>query len=682
MGRIRQLNASESEKWSRAIHIACRPSERRRDYMPGLGALRSAYAALMPFVDETAETAYTDCMFRVGLSPALLDDEKTTDEQLSLVMIHETLHNVHRHRQRFADYGYYGPGINVYTDLEINSLLASGICGVDFNAPLPAPDKAPSSWSWMLGDLKTIETQEEADLCNKREKTSPYKVGDVYWEGMLLPRIMPTFTCCPPHLSAEQYRSILMDEGVTKQIDLMGSQGSAKESESANGQQQEQQQDAGENGEQRDQQQQQQQQSESGSGSQQRQQQQDQEQDGGSAAKQNDQQHDDQGDAGSSRQQKQQNDGNGAGGKSDGDGADVQRDQQQSGPGSGNGADDGQQQNSGGNGSGSGNGSGNGSGSDNGNGSDNGEENGRGETYDVFADQDVRFVPAGDACGAGDIRRWVDGIDKDVNDPVWEEVDAAGIHPISRTEEATVRDRLQYDIAEYTKNRGDSWGLGVGDAIIDFVANSLRPPAADWRSLLRRITSRATRNMVAGRDDYSYTRINRRHVARRYILPGLVAYTPKIRLAIDTSGSMGVEDYMSALSEAEGIIKEVKGDIEIVAIDTDVHDEPKRVTSAKDIAKLLRGGGGTDMAPAIEQVCREKKAKRPDVLVIATDGLFPWDNFIDHVADKGFEKTALVMVVVRKFDPGWSGTASSSVVDLQKKIRRFKKDAYVIDAMV
>ena len=114
---MRKMAEEEFRSWTRAIHKACSP-----EWVP---ALRFAFANLMPFVDEGCTTAYTDCHYRIGLSPDMLDPGKTTDEQLAIVVLHETLHNVQKHAQRLEGAGLPQLVKNYVTDFEINSIIAS-----------------------------------------------------------------------------------------------------------------------------------------------------------------------------------------------------------------------------------------------------------------------------------------------------------------------------------------------------------------------------------------------------------------------------------------------------------------------------------------------------------------------------------------------------------------------------
>lgn len=102
----------------------------------GVPVLRTALAALVVFVDEGCETAYTDCHYRVGLSPELLDEGKTPLATLAFTLMHETMHNTQRHNDRLDEKGYSPDLSNMAADLEINAMIAEGCMGIDLGSPI------------------------------------------------------------------------------------------------------------------------------------------------------------------------------------------------------------------------------------------------------------------------------------------------------------------------------------------------------------------------------------------------------------------------------------------------------------------------------------------------------------------------------------------------------------------
>jgi predicted metal-dependent peptidase len=152
----------------------------------------------------------------------------------------------------------------------------------------------------------------------------------------------------------------------------------------------------------------------------------------------------------------------------------------------------------------------------------------------------------------------------------------------------------------------------------------LAPPKVPWQQKL----ARAVRNAVAyraGSVDLTHSRISRRQAGLgfgpgRPVISAMHAPQPRVAVVVDTSGSMGDAELRGAISECKGILAAVGAAVEFCACDAKVH-ELRPVRSWQDAVKLLKGGGGTDFAPAFEAL--EKKNPRPDVVVFITDGQGP-----------------------------------------------------------
>jgi predicted metal-dependent peptidase len=88
-------------------------------------------------------------------------------------------------------------------------------------------------------------------------------------------------------------------------------------------------------------------------------------------------------------------------------------------------------------------------------------------------------------------------------------------------------------------------------------------------------------------------------------------------LAIDTSGSMGDAELSRAVSETIGVVKAVGAAVQLYSCDAAVHAAAP-VKSLADVARNLKGGGGTLFQPVFDAL--EKAQPKPDVLVFVTDG--------------------------------------------------------------
>jgi len=100
------------------------------------------------------------------------------------------------------------------------------------------------------------------------------------------------------------------------------------------------------------------------------------------------------------------------------------------------------------------------------------------------------------------------------------------------------------------------------------------------------------------RNDYAFTRPNRKGMHSGAILPGLKQdETIDVAVALDMSGSIGQEDAMIFLSEIKGIMDQYADyNIHLWCFDTDTYN-PQKITQDNGEELLeykLMGGGGTD----------------------------------------------------------------------------------------
>lgn len=229
-----------------------------------------------------------------------------------------------------------------------------------------------------------------------------------------------------------------------------------------------------------------------------------------------------------------------------------------------------------------------------------------------------------------------------MTDEIVNGADEAGIERASGTEKSLARKSTLRRVVD-EKNSGGYSPDGSMKEFLDIMSEMLAEPKADWRTILNNAVVRASDAISRGRSDYSYRRRNRRFADSELIMPGLISYKPTISLIVDTSGSMGDEDYQQVLAEAEGILKNVSSGargIDVICLDTEI-SSIKSVNSIKDIDFV--GGGGTDMAPAFRHF-EEKPKSAPDIAVLATDGAFSWSETIDLIArNKRRFKTVVVV---------------------------------------
>ncbi len=148
--------------------------------------------------------------------------------------------------------------------------------------------------------------------------------------------------------------------------------------------------------------------------------------------------------------------------------------------------------------------------------------------------------------------------------------------------------------------------------------NELLDPQLSWREILRTLLT------SAAKDDYTWTRPNRRFSGGGIMMPSLhVPRMGKIVVAIDTSGSIGSRELAEFLAEIRAIMFDCRPEkLVIVQCDAEVH-EWLELDPFDDVDVQMKGGGGTDFCPVFDRVAQEPEP--PAALVYLTDmyGSFP-----------------------------------------------------------
>lgn len=478
-----------------------------------------AYAVLSPFVDATAETAYTDANARVGLSYWFF---YALDINTRVTWItHEAMHVLNNHFVRGSSLGISNQDMNKLGDLEINT---------------------------------TLET-----------------VPSMVLDGLLLPQLYDL-----PKLKTMEIYLGLVDDDKKDQMaqdapDAGDSSGEGEGEQSGEG---------------------------SGAGS-------------------------------GEEQGEQSGEGEGSGaGEDAGEGSNSG-----SGAGSGEGSDEGSN-------SGSGAGSGEGAGEDSNSGSGAG---GEGEDKDQDSDEGTSQEDR--------LRRDIENRQKsappgirscdDLTEERTQGADEADIEKVSPVSQNMARNNTKTRMIDHM-NSTQTRGYGTSDDFIKNMIKLMSPPKVDWRELLRRAVSNAYSDTMIGRSHTSYKKVNRRYTQGKIIFPGVVDMIPTTMFAIDTSGSMGKNDYESLLTEIESIIQHSarsRSNMKVFSVDTTVKDV-KPVRSVSEIN--LMGGGGTDMSVAFAYANQLSKKERPNIFILGTDGYTDWNRVIAQLTSASYKPIILV----------------------------------------
>jgi predicted metal-dependent peptidase len=156
------------------------------------------------------------------------------------------------------------------------------------------------------------------------------------------------------------------------------------------------------------------------------------------------------------------------------------------------------------------------------------------------------------------------------------------------------------------RGRGELPG-GLGRA-----AQEILHPPLDWKAVLREFLSAHARN------DYSWSRPNRRFLAQGLYLPGLHSEElGDVVLAVDTSGSIGEELLGVFAAEANAVLSAYDCCVTVLYHDTEIQKVQTWHSSDGPLKLEPVGGGGTSHACVFDWL--ERSRLRPACVVCLTD---------------------------------------------------------------
>jgi predicted metal-dependent peptidase len=183
--------------------------------------------------------------------------------------------------------------------------------------------------------------------------------------------------------------------------------------------------------------------------------------------------------------------------------------------------------------------------------------------------------------------------------------------PATRSPAETRRSEAEWKVAviqaqEVARQRGTLPG-GIAR-----IVEQIRSPQVNWRDVLREFIAQHARN------DYTWSRPNRRFIHAGLYLPGLRSEElGLVVLAVDTSGSIGAEELNRFAAEAQGILDAYDCTLIVVYHDSRVQRVDTWRVSDGPLTLHPVGGGGTDHRPVFEHIQRE--GLEPTCLICLTD---------------------------------------------------------------
>lgn len=168
---------------------------------------------------------------------------------------------------------------------------------------------------------------------------------------------------------------------------------------------------------------------------------------------------------------------------------------------------------------------------------------------------------------------------------------------------------------EMTKNHK---GKGDVPAGLKRWIDKLRKSKVKWERVFHRYVGQAL-----AKDDYSFTRVNKRFLGQDMYLPDMRSYIiGSVVIAIDTSGSIGrncLEQFAAEIAKISHLVDEITA----MSCDARVHEVVKVKKFENFLNKLqMKGGGGTAFEPVFDKV-KDLKLQ-PELLIYLTDA---WGSF-------------------------------------------------------
>jgi predicted metal-dependent peptidase len=160
-------------------------------------------------------------------------------------------------------------------------------------------------------------------------------------------------------------------------------------------------------------------------------------------------------------------------------------------------------------------------------------------------------------------------------------------------------------------------GKGAGNMSREL--GDLLAPQVNWKDQLREFV-KAT---CAAKDTSSWARPNRRYISQGIYMPSWQGETiGRVVVGADTSGSIGVKELNTFLSEVKSICDEVRPS-HVDLLYWDSHVAGHETYEGSELEGLVastrpKGGGGTD--PACVEKYVEEKQLRPECVIVLTDG--------------------------------------------------------------
>lgn len=166
---------------------------------------------------------------------------------------------------------------------------------------------------------------------------------------------------------------------------------------------------------------------------------------------------------------------------------------------------------------------------------------------------------------------------------------------------------------------------------LEYLVKAQKEHKIQWQDVLYEFMIQTT-----VKDDYSFSRVNRRYQLDDFFLPGYenAFEQPNVVICDDASGShIDRQSQQAVANEMSGILEEFNATFTVIYFDVKVTDTKELETEDLPITLKPRGGGGTRFLPVFEYI--KKKKIEAEAIVFFTDlAAFDWPE-VRAIGDPG-----------------------------------------------
>lgn len=155
--------------------------------------------------------------------------------------------------------------------------------------------------------------------------------------------------------------------------------------------------------------------------------------------------------------------------------------------------------------------------------------------------------------------------------------------------------------------------MGKVPGSLERMVEDLLEAKVPWKEVLRRFIDEIAKN------DFTWVRLNRKYLSSGFYLPSL--YNQEMRplvIAVDTSGSVQVDEINQFAAEVSDIVDELKVDVTVMYCNVRVTRVEEFTPENLPLKLNPIGGGGTSFIPPFLEV--DKMGLDPSCLIYLTDG--------------------------------------------------------------